>query len=130
MFPEGTSTGGGRVLPFHSSLFAPAAQHGWPVTPAWIGYEVVDGSVEEEVAYWRDMTFLPHFLNLLGKRRVRAVVHFGEPLRNSDRKALARELHEAVIRLGKPSHQTELQPETCLVKGCNGDSGPPELQPG
>ena len=99
MFPEGTSTGGDRVLPFHSSLLAPAVRHGWAVTPAWIGYEVEDGVVEKDVAYWRDMTFLPHFLNLLGKRRVRAVVNFGPPLRNSDRKALARDLHREVSRL-------------------------------
>lgn len=104
MFPEGTSTGGDRVLPFHSSLLAPAARHGWLVTPAWIGYAVADGVVEEDVAYWRDMTFLPHFLKLLGKPRVRAVIHFGKPLRNSDRKALARELHRAVANLARPVH--------------------------
>lgn len=102
MFPEGTSTGGDRVLPFHSPLFAPAARHGWAVTPAFIRYEVEGGSVENEIAYWRDMTFLPHFLNLLGKRRIRAVVRFGEPLRNSDRKALARDLHRAVLDLSHP----------------------------
>jgi hypothetical protein len=90
-----------HLLPFHSSLPAPAAHHGWPVTSAWIGYEVEAGSVANEVAYWRDMTFLPHFLNLLGKRRVRAVVHFGTPLRNPDRKALARELHRAFVRLSE-----------------------------
>ena len=80
---------------------SPAAQHGWPATPAHIRYEVADGVVEEDVAYWRDMTFLPHFLNLLGKRRVRACVTFGEPLRNPDRKALARELHAAVCRMAQ-----------------------------
>lgn len=101
LFPEGTSTAGDHVLPFHSSLLAPAAEHGWPVTPAWIGYEVEDGCVAKEVAYWRDMTFLPHFLNLLGKRRIRAIVRFGEPLRNADRKALARDLHRAVVALGQ-----------------------------
>lgn len=106
MFPEGTSTGGDHILPFHSSLFAPAAQHSWPITPAFISYAVEGGSVEEEVAYWRDMTFLPHFLNLLGKRRIRAFVHFGEPLRNSDRKVLARELHRAVVRLSRPLQDT------------------------
>lgn len=105
LFPEGTSSGGDRVLPFHSSLLAPAAQHGWPVTPARVSYEVVDGSVEEEVAYWRDMTFLPHFLNLLRKRQVRAVIHFGEPLQSPDRKALARELHRTVSRLGQPAQR-------------------------
>ena len=102
MFPEGTSTGGDRVLPFHSSLLAPAAEHGWPVTPASISYEVADGVVEQDVAYWRDMTFVPHFLKLLGKARVRAVVQFGEPQRNPDRKALARGLHRAVIALNRP----------------------------
>ena len=105
LFPEGTSTGGDRVLPFHSSLLAPAARRGWAVTPAFIRYEVEDGSVENEVAYWRDMTFLPHFLNLLRKRRIRAVVRFGEPLRNSDRKVLARELHRAVVDLSQPCQQ-------------------------
>lgn len=103
MFPEGTSTGGDRVLPFHSPLLAPAAKHGWPVTPAHIRYKVTDGMVAEDVAYWRDMTFLPHFLKLLGKSRVRAIVRFGEPLRNSDRKALARELHHAVVQLSEPA---------------------------
>lgn len=99
MFPEGTSTGGDHVLPFHSSLLAPAAEHGWPVTPAFIRYEVTDGVVEEDVAYWRDMTFLPHFLKLLGKPQARAIVQFGEPLQNPDRKALARSLHRAVTGL-------------------------------
>jgi 1-acyl-sn-glycerol-3-phosphate acyltransferase len=111
LFPEGTSTGGDRVLSFHSSLLAPAAQQGWPVTPAHIRYEVEGGSVESEVAYWRDMTFLPHFLNLLGKRRVRAVITFGEALRHSDRKALARDLHRAVCGLAGnvPSAQVPTQ---------------------
>lgn len=108
LFPEGTSTGGDHVRPFHSSLLAGAAGKGWPVTPAWIGYEVTDGVVAEEVAYWRDMTFLPHFVNLLGKRRVRAVVHIGEPLRNPDRKVLARALHQAVCGLANNSRSAQL----------------------
>jgi 1-acyl-sn-glycerol-3-phosphate acyltransferase len=111
MFPEGTSTGGDRVLPFYSSLLAPAAAHGWPVTPAAIRYEVEQGVVEEDVAYWRDMTFLPHFLNLLGKRRIRVSVHVGEPLRNSDRKALARELHRNVCALAGQACSTQLPTE-------------------
>ncbi|MSU31215.1 MAG: 1-acyl-sn-glycerol-3-phosphate acyltransferase [Pedosphaera sp.] len=105
MFPEGTSSGGDRVLPFLSSLLAPAAERGWPVTPAWIGYSLEDGSVENEVAYWLDMIFLPHFLNLLGKRRIKAVIHFGEPRVNPNRKALARELHSAVRALALPFNE-------------------------
>ena len=75
------------------------------MTPDWIGYSLEEGSVENEVAYWRDMIFLPHFLNLLGKRRIKAVIHFGEPLVNPDRKALARELHSAVRALAVPLNE-------------------------
>jgi 1-acyl-sn-glycerol-3-phosphate acyltransferase len=99
-FPEGTSSDGSHVLPFHAGLFAPAAEGGWPVTPASIRYELDEGSVEDEVCYWSDMTFLPHFWNLLSKRRIRARVRFGEPLSTGpDRKALATASHVAVAAL-------------------------------
>jgi 1-acyl-sn-glycerol-3-phosphate acyltransferase len=102
-FPEGTSSGGAEVLPFHAGLFAPAAAQGWTVTPAWIGYELDDGSVSEEVCYWKDMTFAPHFLNLMSKRRVRATVRYGTPLPPSaDRKRLAELAHAAVVELRSP----------------------------
>lgn len=100
IFPEGTSSGGETILPFRSSLLEPAAAGGWPVTPAWITYALDpgEGSVAEEVAYWRDMTLAPHLLNLLSKRRVRAQVHFGTPIEGvADRKELTRRLHAAVV---------------------------------
>jgi 1-acyl-sn-glycerol-3-phosphate acyltransferase len=98
LFPEGTSSGGETVLPFKPSLFAPATEHGWAVTPSAIRYELEDGEVSREVAYWADMTFGPHFLNLLSKRRIRATIRFGDPIRGeSDRKALAKEA-EARVR--------------------------------
>ena len=102
-FPEGTSTGGDRVLPFRASLMAPLAENGWATTPAFLRYELDpgEGSVEDEVAYWGDMVFGPHLLNLLGKRGVRAVVTYGrsEPA-GGDRKALAMHLRDEVCRLG------------------------------
>lgn len=103
-FPEGTSTGGDRVLPFHASLLAPASAHGWTITPGFLRYEMEpgDGSVEDDVAYWRDMVFGPHLLNLLGKREIRACMTYGLPeLASKDRKALAQYLHAEVSRLGK-----------------------------
>jgi len=74
-----------------------------------VRYELPGGSVADEVAYWRDMTFLPHFLNLLGRRGVRVVVQFGEPQRGADRKALARSLHAAVVALSQRSTQVPAQ---------------------
>jgi 1-acyl-sn-glycerol-3-phosphate acyltransferase len=109
VFPEGTSTDGRSVLPFHSSLLAPAAAKGWEVTPAWIGYDLAEGSVEDEVCYWRDMVFLPHFLNLLAKPRIEAKLRFGRTVpAGPDRKLLARELHYDVIALGG-LHRTEFR---------------------
>lgn len=102
LFPEGTSSGGDTVLPFRPSLFEPAASRGWPVTPAWIEYrlEPGEGTLADDVAYWRDMTFGPHFLNLLSKRRLHARVHYGAPVSGvPDRKELCRRMHAEVVAL-------------------------------
>lgn len=100
IFLEGTSSGGEGVLPFRSSLLEPAVNRQWPVTPIGLDYHVDDGSVSEEVAYWKDMTFLPHFLNLLSKRRIKARISFGNSRPpGADRKVLAQELHSEVVRL-------------------------------
>ncbi len=97
IFPEGTSSGGDSILPFRPSLLEPAAANGWPVTPACITYEVADGLVSEDVAYWREMTFAPHFLNLMAKRWIVGRVEYGEPIQGiRDRKELARRLHAEV----------------------------------
>ena len=100
IFPEGTSSDGSGVLPFRSSLLASAETHRWPVTGAWIHYSLRDGSVADEVCYWRDMTFFPHLLNLLSKESVEAFVSYGTPLAGEmDRKEMARELHAQVCWL-------------------------------
>jgi 1-acyl-sn-glycerol-3-phosphate acyltransferase len=108
MFLEGTSTGGDRVLAFRPALLAPAVANDWPVTPVWIGYTLPHGSVENEVAYWRDMTLLPHLLNLLTRRDLTAHVAFGESIRAGagDRKELARRLHLRVCELARGCGRT------------------------
>jgi lyso-ornithine lipid O-acyltransferase len=100
-FPEGTSSDGSGVLPFHAALFAPAVEAAAAIIPAHVSYALSDGSVGEDVAYWRDMTFATHLIKLLGKRRVEALVRYGEPIPpGMDRKELARAAHAAVCRLG------------------------------
>jgi 1-acyl-sn-glycerol-3-phosphate acyltransferase len=100
LFPEGTSSGGDTVLPFKSSLLEPAVPQAHTLTAGCISYELDDGDVSEEVCYWKDMTLVPHLLNLLSKRTVRVSVYFHQ-VRNghSDRKQLARQLHAEVLRL-------------------------------
>lgn len=100
IFLEGTSSGGDGVLPFRSSLLEPAVAQQWNVTPVGLNYSLDDGTVAEDVAYWRDMTFLPHFLKLLSKRNIKARIAFGAPqLPGPDRKSLALKLHEKVVDL-------------------------------
>ena len=100
LFPEGTSSGGETVLPFKSSLLEPAVRQTQPLSAALIQYELDDGDASEEVCYWKDMTLLPHLINLLGKSFVRArlsCVRIDRPAAN--RKELARQLHSEVLRL-------------------------------
>jgi 1-acyl-sn-glycerol-3-phosphate acyltransferase len=104
LFPEGTSSGGETVLPFKSSLLEPATRHVHTLTAGLIAYQLNDGEVSEEVCYWKDMTLVPHLINLLSKRAIRASVSFTELRQGSaNRKKLARQLHSEVLRLKEPS---------------------------
>lgn len=100
LFPEGTSTGGDRILPFKSSLLEPATRPAHALHAGLISYEMADGNVSEELCYWKDMTLVPHLINLCSKRTVQASVRFKQ-LRegNADRKQLARQLHAEVLRM-------------------------------
>jgi lyso-ornithine lipid O-acyltransferase len=102
LFLEGTSTGGDRVLPFHSSLLAPAVRKGWTITPAHIIYAGEGaGASTAELAYWGDAVFFPHFLNVMGLRRGEARVCFGAARpATGDRRDLALQLRAEVCTLG------------------------------
>jgi 1-acyl-sn-glycerol-3-phosphate acyltransferase len=58
------------------------------------------GSVADEVCYWRDMTLLPHLLNLFTKAKIqskRSVATFELP--GGDRKQIARELRREIASM-------------------------------
>jgi 1-acyl-sn-glycerol-3-phosphate acyltransferase len=118
LFPEGTSSGGETVLPFRSSLLEPAARKLHTVTAGLIGYQLTDGDVSEEVCYWKDMTLLPHLINLLSKRTVHAFLHFAQLRQETtNRKTLARRLHSEVLRLKRMSlaENSQLFPQPIKV---------------
>jgi 1-acyl-sn-glycerol-3-phosphate acyltransferase len=100
LFPEGTSTDGSGLLPFHSSLFQPAVDLQAPVSAASIAYAVPDGNAGTEACYWGTMSLFPHLINLLGKHSVTATVSFSsDSFRFSDRKQAALKMQEEVERL-------------------------------
>lgn len=99
VFPEGTSTPGREVGPFHPGLLAGAAKGGRPVSWASLSYATDDPSApaHETVCWWGEMTFPDHLFDLLSLPGFRVSVVFGErTIRETDRKALAVQLRQAV----------------------------------
>ncbi len=103
LFPEGTSSAGPTVLPFRSALLAPLAGCKVPICGSAIRYDLKDGDPAEEVCYWKDMTLVPHILNLLGKEEVTASIRFSRAERvepeNFNRKIFAKQLHAEIVAL-------------------------------
>lgn len=102
LFAEGTSSNGETVLPFKSALLEPVVALNCPLSAGLVAYTIADGDVREDVYYWRDMTLVPHLLNLMTKRNFSVNVSFTPvPEPAADRKELARQLHAEVLRMKK-----------------------------
>jgi lyso-ornithine lipid O-acyltransferase len=108
-FPEGTSTDGSFVAPFKSSLLNYFAVASYPVHYASLGYKAngykangykVDNfDAPTMICWWGDMTFGPHFWDLLKQSNFDCFIHFGEnPVTNSDRRVLTESLRDNIIR--------------------------------
>ncbi|MGY6533956.1 MAG: lyso-ornithine lipid O-acyltransferase [Pararhodobacter sp.] len=103
-FPEGTSTDGRRVLGFKPTLFAAFFAHGLAdilqVQPVSVVYDAPNGQDARFYAWWGDMAFGPHLLQLAAApRRGRVTVVLHPPVgvaAAGDRKSLARICEQAV----------------------------------
>ncbi|MEM7646269.1 MAG: lysophospholipid acyltransferase family protein [Pseudomonadota bacterium] len=85
IFPEGTSTNGTEILPFKKSLFRVPFQTQFPILPICLKYKTINGepfSLQncDRVCWYDDMTFAPHFLQLMGLRELIVEVHYLDPL--------------------------------------------------
>ncbi len=99
LFPEGTSTDGNTLLPFHSFLFESAVEAESLVTASAIGYEA-DGVEERDLCYYGDVHFLPNLLEVLAHESLRCRIRFdGRPRIYSSRKQAANDAWERVARL-------------------------------
>ena len=104
IFPEGTTSNGQAILPFRSALLHPAANRNVELSAGFFEYAIDEGNVAEEICYWRDMTLVPHLLNLLGKGRITAQIQFKSvDSASRDRKALASQLHVELSQLKNAS---------------------------
>lgn len=105
VFPEGTTTDGTHVLPFHASLFQPALAHGARIVAAGIRYPRRDGTVNADAAYAGDRSLAQSLRLILAQRALRAELLFVgvvEPAARS-RRELAAECRELIVRALHPS---------------------------
>jgi 1-acyl-sn-glycerol-3-phosphate acyltransferase len=78
-FPEGTTTNGRTLLPFHAGLLAQVLDAGQPVTAGFLNYTLDEANapgvtVENEVSYWGDVNLLKHIFRFMGLKGVHAHV--------------------------------------------------------
>jgi len=76
IFPEGTTTDGTQLRPFHASLFQPALGAGARVVTAAIRYPQRDGSVNLDAAYAGERTLLESIRLILRHRSMHAELIF------------------------------------------------------
>ncbi len=72
-FPEGTTTQGDVVLPFHASLFQPALLTKSNIQPVAIQYE---GDAKKQAPFIGEDAFVPHLIKMLSLEKIAVRVVF------------------------------------------------------
>jgi len=85
VFPEGTTTDGGRVAPFYAALLQAAVDAAVPVQPVAIRYREIDGARSTAAAFVDDMTFAGSLARILARPRIVAELTFGPPIYAADK---------------------------------------------
>jgi 1-acyl-sn-glycerol-3-phosphate acyltransferase len=109
IFPEGTTTAGHSLLPFHAALFQSAIDAAVPVHALALSYHRADGARSEAPAYIDDVGLVECLLSVLRAgglvARVTPATSFAPPL--PDRRHLAHRAHQAVATaLATPPDRT------------------------
>ena len=124
IFPEGTTTSGLTVLPFHRRLLAAASAAEVRVQPVSIGY-LRDGQPDHLAPFIGEDSFHHHLIRLLQQPAPEIRVIFHSPVEVTDATAaepLARQLHETVmnglqqIGHGGPAPTTETGDKTGIAR--------------
>jgi len=98
VFPEGTTTDGTTVLPFHGSLLQPIVDAEGYVQPVAIRYRQPGGAHSDAPAYVGETSFIESFWRVTGERALVVELHFvlALPARARHRRDLARAAEHAI----------------------------------
>ncbi|WLE58241.1 1-acyl-sn-glycerol-3-phosphate acyltransferase [Burkholderia plantarii] len=96
VFPEGTTSNGLDVLPFHSNMFQAAVEAGRPVQPLCIMYEDAQGRQSVAPAYTGKMSLGTSLGRVLRDAPLVAHLYVGTPIEAGDRRELSARAREAV----------------------------------
>lgn len=102
IFPEGTTSNGQGLLPFHANLLQAAISADSPVQPAALRFaDAATGQTSQAPRYIDDDNLLTSLWNTLRAPPLLAIVRFGEPQSayGRERRVWARSLHEDVQQL-------------------------------
>lgn len=119
IYPEGTSTDGLRILPFKKALLTAAIEAGVDILPVVLKYVEVDGEPfsranHKKIAWYGDMGFAPHFLQLMNTKSLVAEFHFLDPIRvtkESTRHELAEKAEKAIRAVYMSDKEEPLTPQ-------------------
>lgn len=108
IFPEGTTSAGLHLLPFHAALFQSAIDAAVPVHALTLSYHSADGSRSTAPAYIGELSLLDCLKNTVEAdglvARLTLAASFVPPL--ADRRHLAHRAHHAVATALARSHGT------------------------
>ena len=135
IFPEGTTTDGSRVLPFHAALFQGAIDAGVPVVPLALRYVDAAGRPSRAPAYDGDVTLWQCLLAIARADGLVAQVRVLAPFAPAgfDRRHLASRCHRAIAwHLGPLDGHAEAIPspaESPSDDTASGIPGDPQVAP-
>ena len=101
LFPEGTTTGGDRLLKFHTSLFEPAVVNAATVAPAALRYRHNNGEAARAVIFIGDTTFAQSMSAIIASRHMIAEITFAPQIAAADksRREVAQAAEEAIAAI-------------------------------
>jgi len=102
VFPEGTTSDGRTLLPFHANLLQAAISADAPVQPAALHFtDATTGAVSYATRYIDDDSLFESLWRTLSAPPLAAVIHFGmaQPSQGRNRQTWSQDLREEVLAL-------------------------------